>query len=565
MIRNDTGHLDLIRDWFGRPLREMRPEDGDAYFGGVERDAKPPPRTLAACLQLLELRHQAGTCNLTGRVAGCPLDEVNRPRASAGPAAARPPSAGGLLRASGRTLEDMSRERAETYLRQLAEAELRARMLPAARIPGRGQDPGRLALAEPALVAAGAVDAGTAVQIRADLQLAVAVRQLGQQNQASPGQGGLPPDARMQLAQLMHNPSGRAGTVASYFPGLGMVYPRPAPYWAPWRVVPVGQVIPIRDRDVRRELLLVAYLQSADGARFTMADGRFHGLTAVDDHGASYQIELRGGHSAALLLLRPDPPRHIRWLDLTTAPGEPATRIDLDPQIPAPDLTVTRNAHNPGELLLDVIAARILCAGAASFVADEPGRIVAALHASGALPPASPVPGQLAGLCTRMGNPGHGITAPPAADLPEPWQHMLTHPRPPQAGPAPGMAAAAIAELPELDGARITILGLHHSTIVGLHNSATQTIVHMLVTGVTPEDDWTYGRVVRPLPALWVRDSSGRWHATRTQGVGPSPSSREVIVWLAIVPPLDSGTPWIDMVATGRSAEVRIRLPLCRN
>jgi hypothetical protein len=44
-IRNDTGHLDLIRDWFGRPLWEMRPEDADAYFGRVLLDAKPPTRT----------------------------------------------------------------------------------------------------------------------------------------------------------------------------------------------------------------------------------------------------------------------------------------------------------------------------------------------------------------------------------------------------------------------------------------------------------------------------------------------------------------------------------------
>jgi hypothetical protein len=472
----------------------------------------------------------------------------------------------------------MDPDRAESYLRQLAEAELRARTLPAARM-GRGRDPGGLALAEPALVAAGAVEAGTADQIRADLQHALAVRQPGHEDQASPGQGGLPPDARKQLAGLMHNPSRRAGTVASYFPGLAAAYPRPAPYRAPWRVVPVGQVIPVRDRDVRRELLLVAYLHSADGARFTMGDGRFHGLTAVDDRGASYQLECRWWHSAALLVVRPDPPRHIRWLDLTTAPGEPATRIDLDPQVPAPDLTVTRNAHNPGELLLDVIAARILCSGAVAFpkydlehppagaadlrafIGDGPGQIVAALHASGALPPASPVPGQLAALCTRIGHPGHGITAPPAADLPEPWQHMLTNPGLPQ--PGPGIAAATIAELPELDGARITILGLHHSTIVGRHNSVTQTVVHMLVTGVMPEDDWTYGRVVRPLPALWARDSSGRWHATRTQGVAPSPDSREVIVWVGIVPPLERGTAWIDVVATGRSAEVRIRLPLC--
>ena len=34
MIRDDTGHLDLIRDWFGPPW-EMRPEDADAYFGWV--------------------------------------------------------------------------------------------------------------------------------------------------------------------------------------------------------------------------------------------------------------------------------------------------------------------------------------------------------------------------------------------------------------------------------------------------------------------------------------------------------------------------------------------------
>ena len=472
----------------------------------------------------------------------------------------------------------MDRERAEAYLRQLAEAELRrARTLPAARIPGR-RNTARLALVAQALVAVGAVDAGTADQIRAGLEVAVAVRRPSQENQASPGQRGLPPDERRRLARLMHSPSGRAGTVPLPVSGLSTGDTRPAPHRASWRVVPAGQVIPIREDDVRRELLLVAYLHSADGARFTMAGWPFRPLTAVDDHGASYQLGFRGGHAAAELVLRPDPPPQIRWLDLITTPGDPATRIDLGPRIPVPDVTVTRNAHSPGELLLDVIAARILCSGAAfpqddlehpaagaadlrAFIADGPGDIVAALHASGALPPASPVPGQLAALCTRIGIPGHGITAPPA-DLPEPWHSMLARPRRvPQAGP--GIAAATVAELPELDGAHITILGLHHSTVVGLHNSATQTIVHMLVTGVTPEDDWTYGRVVRPLPALWVRDSSGRWHATRTNGTGLSGNSGEVILWLEIVPPLDSGTLWIDVVATGRSAEVRVRLPLC--
>ena len=468
----------------------------------------------------------------------------------------------------------MNRERAETYLRQLAEAELRrALTLPAPGIPRR-RDTARLELVAQALVVVGAVDADTAGQIRAEFELAVAVRQPGQVNQGRPGQGGLPPDARIRLARMMHRPPGRADAVALHGSGRSMGDTGPAPHRASWRVVPVGQVIPIRDGDVRRELLLVAYLQSADGARFTMAGWPFRPFSAVDDHGASYQVGFRGGHAAAELVLRPDPPHHIRWLDLITAPGEPAARIDLDLQLPAPEVTVTRKARSPGELLLDVIAARILCSGAVpqddlqyppagvadlrSFIADGPGDIVAALHACGALPPASPVPGQLAGLCTRTGIPGHGITAPPA-DLPEPWHSMLTRPRRvPEAGSAPGIAAAAMAELPELDGARITILGLHHSTIVGLHNSATKTIVHMLVSGVTREGDWTYGRVVRPLPTLWVRDSSGRWHATRTSGTGSSGN----ILWLEIVPPLDGGTAWIDVVATGQSAQVRVRLPL---
>jgi integrase len=97
-IRNDAGHLDLIREWFGRPLWEMRPEDADAYFGRALRDARPSTRTgraaaLAVYFQFLELRHRAEIYNLTGRVAECPLDEMNRPRASVEPQLRVPPSA----------------------------------------------------------------------------------------------------------------------------------------------------------------------------------------------------------------------------------------------------------------------------------------------------------------------------------------------------------------------------------------------------------------------------------------------------------------------------------------
>ena len=55
------------------------------------------------------------------------------------------------------------------------------------------------------------------------------------------------------------------------------------------------------------------------------------------------------------------------------------------------------------------------------------GAMVAALEAAGALSPLSPVPGRLAALCASMRVGGHGITAAPARDLPEPWLSALAY------------------------------------------------------------------------------------------------------------------------------------------
>ena len=66
---------------------------------------------------------------------------------------------------------------------------------------------------------------------------------------------------------------------------------------------------------------------------------------------------------------------------------------------------------------------------------DGPGHLVAALHAADVLPSDSPVPGQLAGLCARLSISGHGITAPPARELPERWHSMLTRPSREPKGP----------------------------------------------------------------------------------------------------------------------------------
>jgi len=97
-IRNDTNHLELIRDWVGRPLWEMQPADAHAYFGKVLRDARPSTRAgrsaaLTVYFQFLELRHKIELHNLTGRVVECPLDEINRPRAAVDPQLRVPPTA----------------------------------------------------------------------------------------------------------------------------------------------------------------------------------------------------------------------------------------------------------------------------------------------------------------------------------------------------------------------------------------------------------------------------------------------------------------------------------------
>jgi hypothetical protein len=439
----------------------------------------------------------------------------------------------------------VDRERAETHLRLLAEAELRRVMtMPAGSIVGR-RHPARLALAAQALTAVGAVGADVAGQIQADVSLAGAARRRIIAGGPRPG--------RLQ----------------------------PARRRASWRVVPVGQVIQVRDGGVRRDVLVMAYVQSAGGARFITADWLFGPLTvtAADDQGVSYQVSWAGEMAPRELLLRPDPRHQIRWLDLTADPGQPATRIDLGPPspAPAPGVTATQDPRSPGELLLDVIAARILTAAAPlarghpgppaaaddlrAFVGDGPGHIVTALHAAGLLPPDSPAPGQLAGLCARLGIDGHGITAPPAADLPGHWHDMLSR-REPQLPAVPGILAATVTELPDLDGATIAIAGLHHGE--------RGTIMALLATGVTLEDDWPYARGVKPLPGLWIRDSHGHWHATRLDGLSPwggngsDPwtDTRMVTLWLKIIPPLDHGTAWIQVHAAGQSAHVRATLLL---
>jgi integrase/recombinase XerD len=97
-ISSDVIHLEQVRAWLGRPLWDMEPADADAYFGKVLRGVARGTRlsraqALKTYYLFLELRHKIEIHQMTGRVAGCPVDEVNRPRGRQQARLRIPPSA----------------------------------------------------------------------------------------------------------------------------------------------------------------------------------------------------------------------------------------------------------------------------------------------------------------------------------------------------------------------------------------------------------------------------------------------------------------------------------------
>ena len=467
----------------------------------------------------------------------------------------------------------MNRERAETYLRVLAEAELRrATSQPWGDAP-QGGYAARVKRVAQVLAFVGALDEAAADQILDDFELALGARQAGQAASV--------PGWFTQRAAKRTRPARRV-TV----PPAAAARRTHAP-------VPLGQVVRVRGAGVHGEVCLLSYARVASGPQFSVfartrqPSGRwepsgprlFDPFTATDDQGTSYQVTIRDIGSPVLgwtLMLRPDPPRDPQWLDLAATTGGPAARIVLRGpagQIRPPaatGVTVSQAPPSPGEHLLSTIAARLLAAvpplphdpwlyGTAPRPRALPGitgglgDVIAALQECGALPPLSPVPGQLATLCARLNLNGHGITTLPARDLPEPWLSVLTQYQHRDTGAAPARdgCAAAAAVLPELDGIQLTILGLHNCQDSStLHMHATGPACH---TAYGPDEHYSW-------PTIWICDSDGRWHTTRTSG--QSGMNGEIALRQEIVPPLSRATTSIKVRATGQSAEARARLPL---
>ena len=299
-------------------------------------------------------------------------------------------------------------------------------------------------------------------------------------------------------------------------------------------------------------------------------------FTVTDDRGSVYELDFApadGSEWISQLNLRPVPPDGIRWLEVAAPPG-PAVRVKLNPASgpPGDEPEVSAANLSAGEQLLIMLAEELLMVAAQSSPAMRPGLpalsprfmqamgtglgdIIAALEAVDVLPPLSPVPARLAALCESLRIDGHEIAAAPADDLPEPWLSLLTYyqRRKPDTAQVRDGFAAVTAALPELDGIRLAL--------VGLHNTQGTTVLHVLAQGLRREERLGPHGVDLDFPlSFWLRDNGGRWHAARP--IGWQPGDPEHSIGLMLVPPLPRSTAWVEVLASGRSGEVRARLPL---
>jgi hypothetical protein len=429
-------------------------------------------------------------------------------------------------------------ERAETYLRLLIEAALRS---PA------DEDITRVERAADVLIEAGVLSSQVAARILTDLHLALRVRGRGE-----------PVRPASRLGRLTgFQPRGAPGPADAQSP--------------PWRVLPAPSPSP--GSRLMALILLADKALAPATLHFPAALGPPESqvpplttLAATDDLGTSYWLGFTDGTWAGsawtgTLIVRPAPPGSAKRIEIKIIdPNVPLLRAELTAPVPGDTaLRVVSGpaAETPGERLLTRKAEAMLAALALGSAArgglsrSGLAELVATLETAGVLSPLSAAPARLAALGQLLGLATEG----PAGEVPARWTAVMArYGRRRRLPPVSGTAAIG-AMLPEIDGARLVI--------AGLHSGGSGSFLHVVMEGG-----------LRPLPrrrppgqitdtgfSWWARDDAGGWHLGTLADVDPV-GGTEALLRLALLPPLGHATTTLTVEISGPVSQVTASLPV---
>jgi hypothetical protein len=450
-------------------------------------------------------------------------------------------------------------ERAETYLRLLAEVELRR-----AGDQLRGVDAAGDAdqWPNPRMAASTVAESALWTVIRAG-QILVAAGALDQEYL-----GGVAADLLTAITARSRLPNGdrRAGGPYHALVGSSSGLPPPSgPAGPAMRVTPIGRTLRVPSDRAPSALHLMSLVRTETEAVITVVmrmswppDGSstdleitgagphhlpYEQLWAEDDQWTRYAVRFEDGDSGTaawrgIARLSPVPPAAVRRLDLV---GD-GTRLIQLPLRPGPAAAQVAPAVTepvaipPGERLLVAAAERILAGGDLRESRQGPGpaELITVLTGAGVIAARSPLPGQLAALCQRLGGNEHDITIAPAAELPAQWASVIA--RRDEPVPADGAVPLA-ATLPDVDGTRFALAGL--STAAG------ESHLHVVSSGMLP-----------PGLSWWLGDGGGNWHV----GTAGEPYALEDgthAFRLRLTPPLAAVPEALEVEVTGPATRVR--------
>jgi hypothetical protein len=387
----------------------------------------------------------------------------------------------------------------------------------------------KLVAAASALVAVDALDEDVAAKIVADQQLGLELRE-----RISTG-----------WTEMWASPARRSG-----------------PPSGPFGVVSIGARTPLEGKDA--EINVLALILGPDRAVLTVAarqpdhpndeDIWFRSLQAakiVDNQGGSYRILFSGGASdvewVGQIGLGPVPRTGLHWLEVTFQPGTPPIRIDLT-QVRSQESVAIEPLPEDGlaERYLDTVAEQVFAHGAWSGprLAD-----VTTLLGAGVVTPGNPAITRLVTLSRRLDvDVPPSLAGVPDGEFPGRWLSVLES-MGAEDGPSGVSGTAAV--LPELDG--------HRWAIAGLRSNSCSAELHVLGWGAQ-RPIWRRHEGVGSRFNWWVRDSAGRWHVA-SMGCGSWGDDRADVV-LRLAPALHPKATSIDVILTGKSGRVTVTLPL---